>query len=50
MEDTIFRLRGTKKVDPIMIQLYINLFGNIINTYPFEDGNGRICRLILAHV
>ena len=27
-----------------------NLFGNIINTNPFEDGNGRICRLILAHV
>ena len=25
------------------------LFGNI-NTDPFEDINGRICRLILAHV
>ena len=30
--------------------LNTNLFGNIINTYPFEDRNGRICRLILAHV
>ena len=27
-----------------------NLFGNIINIHPFEDGNGRICCLILAHV
>ena len=26
-----------------------NLFGNI-NIHPFEDGNGRICRLISAHV
>ena len=27
-----------------------NLFGNIINIHSFEDGNGRICRLTLAHV
>ena len=27
-----------------------NLLGNIINMHPFEDGNGRICCLILAHV
>ena len=27
-----------------------NSFGNIINIHPFEDGNGRICHLILAHV
>ena len=26
-----------------------NLFGNI-NIHPLEDGNGRICCLILAHV
>ena len=26
-----------------------NLFGNI-NIDPFEDGNGRICCLIFAHV
>ena len=25
-----------------------NLFGNIINIHPFEDGNWRICHLILA--
>ena len=27
-----------------------NLLGNMINIHPFEDGNGRICHLILAHV
>ena len=48
MEDAIFRFHETKKDDPIMAAK--NLFGNIINIHPFEDGNGRICRLILAHV
>ena len=35
------------KDDPIMAAT--DLFGNIINIHLFEDGNGRICRLILAH-
>ena len=48
MEGAIFRFHKTKKDDPIMAAT--NLFGNIINTHPFEDGNGRICHLILAHV
>ena len=48
MEDTIFRFYETKKNDLIMAAT--NLFGNIINIHQFEDGNGRICRLILAHV
>ena len=48
MEDAIFRFHKTKKDDPIMAAT--NLFGNIINFHPFEDGNGRICCLILAHV
>ena len=38
----------TKKDDPIMPAT--NLFGNIINIHPFEDGSGRICCLILACV
>ena len=48
MEDAILKFYETKKDDPIMAAA--NLFGNIINTHPFEDGNGRICCLILAHV
>ena len=48
MEDAIFRFHETKKNDPIMTAT--NLFGDIINIHPFEDGNGRICCLILAHV
>ena len=48
MEDAIFKFYETKKDDPIMAAT--NLFGNIINTHSFEDGNGRICCLIWAYV
>ena len=48
MEDAIFRFYESKKDDPVMAAT--NLFGNIINIHPFEDGYGRISRLILAHV
>ena len=48
MEDAVFRFRETRKDDVIMAAT--NLFGNVINIHPFEDGNGRICHLILAHV
>ena len=44
MDGAIFRFYKTKKDDPIMAAT--NLFGNIINIDPFEDGNGIICRLI----
>ena len=47
-EDAIFRFHETKKDDLIMATT--NLFRNIINIHPFENENGRICRLILAHV
>ena len=48
MEEAIFRFHETKKDDPIIAAT--NHFGNIINIYPFENGNGRIFRLILSHV
>ena len=48
MDGAIFRFYKTKKDDPIMAAT--NLFGNIINIDPFEDGNRIICHLILAHV
>ena len=48
MEDAVFRFHETRKDDVIMAAT--NLFGNVINIHPFEDGNGRICHLILAHV
>ena len=47
MESAIFWFHETKKDDPIMAAT--NLFRNI-NIHPFEDGNGRICCLILTHV
>ena len=48
MENVIFRFHETKKDDPITV--VTNLFAKIINIHPLEDGNGRICPLILAHV
>ena len=48
MEDAIFRFYATKKDDPI--KAATSLFGNTINIHPFENGNGRICRLISVHV
>ena len=48
MGDAMFRFHETRKYDPFMTAT--NLFGSIINIHPFEDGNGRICHLILADV
>ena len=48
MEDEIVRFYKTKKDDQIMATT--NLFGKIINIHQFEDGNGRICHLILGHI
>ena len=43
MEDAIFRFYKTKRNDPIMAAT--DFFVNI-NIHPYEDGNGKICRLI----
>ena len=46
MEDAVLGFMRLEK--PIMAAT--NLFGNIIDIHPFEDGNGRVCCLILAYV
>ena len=48
MEGALFRFYKIKKNDAIMAAT--NLFGNMTNIHPFEDGNGRTCHLILDHV
>ena len=35
-------------IDPILA--VTNLFVDLINIHPFEDGNGRLCQMILSHV
>ena len=34
--------------DPISAA--VKLFAGVINIHPFEDGNGRLCRVMLSHV
>ena len=46
MRDAIFRLHKTKRDDSIMAAMFVK----IISMHPFEDGNGRICCLIVVHV
>ena len=35
-------------IDPILAAA--NIYVDLINIHPFEDGNGRFCRMILSHV
>ena len=48
MDDAVFRFHETKK--DYLIMAATNVFENIINIHLFEDGNGRICCLVLAHL
>ena len=47
MKDVISRFYKAKKDDATMAAAH--LFGGIINIHPSEDGNGKICHLIMAH-
>ena len=48
MKDAISRFHEAEKNNPIMV--ITQLLVNIINIHSYEDRNGRICCLILAHV
>ena len=41
------RFYSKESHDPIMNA--VRLFIDMINIHPFEDGNGRLCRLLLSH-
>ena len=46
--DALDRYYSKKSNDPILNA--VKLFIDLINIHPFEDGNGRTCRLIISHV
>ena len=48
VKDALDRYYSNESDDPILNA--VNLFADLINVHPFEDGNGRLCRLIISHV
>ena len=34
----------------VLVLAAANLFVDLINIHPLEDGNGRLCRMLLSHV
>ena len=50
VDDALYRYYhpNDPTVDPILAAA--NLFVDLINIHPFEDGNGRLCQMILVHV
>ena len=48
VDDTLYRYYHPNGINPILATA--NLFVDLINIHPFEDGNGRLCRMILSHV
>ena len=48
MDDALHCHYHLTSCDPILAAA--DLFIDLINIHPFEDGNGRLCRIILSHV
>ena len=48
VHDVLHRYYHPISRDPILAAA--DLFIDLINIHPFQDGNGRLCRMILSHV
>ena len=48
VDDALHRYYHPTSRDPILAAA--DLFIDLINIHPFEDGNGRLCRMILSRV
>ena len=48
VDDALHRYYHPVSRDPILAAR--DLFKDLINIHPFEDGNGRLCRMIPSHV
>ena len=48
VDDALHRYYNPASRDPILAAA--SLFADLIRIHPFEDGNGRLCRMILSHV
>ena len=46
--DALNRYYSKESDDPILNT--VKLFMDLVSIHPFEDGNGRLCRLIISHV
>ena len=46
--DALNRYYSEESDDPILNT--VKLFMDLVSIHPFEDGNGRLCRLIISHV
>ena len=48
VDDILHRYYHPTSCDPILAAA--DLFVDLINIHPFEDGSGRLCQMILSHV
>ena len=48
VDDTVYCYYHPTSRDPILAT--VDLFIDLIDIHPFDDGNGRLCRMILSNV